>query len=133
MPTVLPLEAVNHLGLMSRRVEESKRFWRDVMGFREVSRPNFNFTGAWVYNFGLMIHIIHNEAVADPSGEIQTRANHIALHSSDLAAVERLLKEHGVPYRRNEIKDRGVQQIFFRDPDGHHIEIGNYPPTPPYV
>ena len=24
------------------------------------------------------------------------------------------------------IADRGVHQIFFRDPDGHLIEIGNY-------
>jgi hypothetical protein len=47
--------------------------------------------------------------------------------------VERLLIEHGVPYRKNEIKDRKIQQIFLRDPDGNHIEIGTYPPTPPFV
>ncbi len=133
MPAPLPLEAVNHLGLMSVRVEESTRFWRDVLGFREVSRPNFDFAGAWLYNFGLMIHIIYNPAAGDPSGEIQTRATHIALHTRDLDAVERLLLEHGVSYRKNEIKDRNIRQIFCRDPDGNHVEIGSYPPTPPYV
>jgi len=38
-----------------------------------------------------------------------------------------------VPYRKNVIADRGITQIFCRDPDGHHVEIGTYPPTPAFV
>jgi glyoxylase I family protein len=133
MPSPLPVTAVNHVGLMSQRVEESRRFYRDVLGFREVSRPNFNFRGVWLYNYGLMIHVIENEAAVTRDGEIQTRANHLALHADDLGAVESLLIEHGVTFKKNEIKDRGIKQIFFQDPDGHHIEIGTYPPTPPYL
>jgi glyoxylase I family protein len=129
----LPIGAVNHLGIMTRRVAESRRFYREVLGFREVSRPNFDFDGAWLYNYGLMIHVIYNEAAGDPSGEIQTRHNHLALHADDLDRVERLLQQHGIAYRKNEIVDRGIKQIFFRDPDGHHIEIGKYPPTPPFI
>ncbi len=132
-PDVLPIGAVNHIGVMTRRVAESRRFYREVLGFREVSRPNFDFDGAWLYNYGLMIHLIYNDAAGDPTGEIQTRHNHLALHADDLDRVERLLHEHGIAYRKNEIVDRGIKQIFFRDPDGHHIEIGKYPPTPPFV
>src|SRR5580704_9813127 len=117
----LPIGAVNHVGVMTRRVAESRRFYREVLGFREVSRPNFDFDGAWLYNYGLMIHLIYNEAAGDPEGEIQTRYNHLALHSDNLEQVERLLAQHGVKYRKNEIVDRGIKQIFFRDPDGHHI------------
>ncbi len=129
----LPIGAVNHVGVMTRRVAQSRRFYREVLGFREVSRPNFDFDGAWLYNYGLMIHLIYNDAAGDPDGEIQTRYNHLALHSDDLDQVERLLRQHGVAYRKNEIVDRGIKQIFFRDPDGHHIEIGTYPPTPPFI
>lgn len=133
MPAPLPLQAVNHVGLVTRRLEDSRRFYREVLGFREVARPNFDFPGAWLYNYGLMIHLIQNELAPDPDGEIQTRGNHLALHADDLAAVERLLGEHGVAFRKNMIVDRGIRQIFFRDPDGHHIEVGTYPATPPYV
>jgi catechol 2,3-dioxygenase-like lactoylglutathione lyase family enzyme len=133
MPRALPVSAVNHVGITTRRVEESKAFYRDVLGFREVSRPNFNFRGAWLFNYGLMIHLIENEAAGDRTDEIQTRDNHLALHSDDLALVEQLLAQHGVQFRKNEIKDRGIKQIFFQDPDGHHIEVGTYPPTPPYI
>jgi len=116
---------------MTRRVEETTAFYRDVLGFREISRPAFNFAGAWLYNYGLMIHLIYNEAwPATVSEQIDTRDNHLAMHTADLALVERRLQEHGVRYRKNEIVDRGIKQIFFRDPDGHHIEVGTYPPLP---
>jgi catechol 2,3-dioxygenase-like lactoylglutathione lyase family enzyme len=113
-----------------RRVAQ---FYRDVLGFREVARPNFDFPGAWLYNYGIMIHQIYNEAATGPEGEIQTRDSHLALHTDDLEAAERLLKEHGVPYRKNVVADKNIVQIFCRDPDGHHVEIGTYPPTPPFV
>ena len=105
MPQPLPIQAVNHVGRMTKRVDASRDFYRDVLGFREVARPNF----------------------------IQTRHDHLALHCEDLELAERLLKEHGVAYRKNVIEDRGITQIFCRDPDGHHVEIGTYPPTPPFV
>lgn len=133
MPEPLPILAVNHLGRMTKRLEESRKFYRDVLGFREVSRPNFDFPGAWLYNYGIMIHLIYNEAAPDPEGEIQTRHDHLALHCADLSEAERMLQEHGVPYRKNMIEDRKIAQIFCRDPDGHHVEFGTYPPTPPFI
>jgi catechol 2,3-dioxygenase-like lactoylglutathione lyase family enzyme len=133
VPQPLPITAVNHVGRITRRVDESRKFYRDVLGFREVQRPNFDFPGAWLYNYGIMIHLIYNERAGDPEGEIQTRDDHLALHTDDLAAAERLLKEHGIPYRKNVVADRNITQIFCRDPDGHHVEIGTYPPTPAFV
>lgn len=129
----LPITAVNHVGRITKRLEESRRFYRDLLGFREVSRPNFDFRGAWLYNYGIMIHLIENAAAGNPEGEIQTRHDHLALNVNDLAAAERLLEAHGIPFRKNVVVDRNIVQIFFRDPDGHHIEIGTYPPTPAYV
>src|SRR5205085_3692910 len=103
MPRALPVSAVNHVGITTRRLEESKAFYRDVLGFREVSRPNFNFRGVWLFNHGLMIHLIENEAAGERTDEIQTRDNHLALHSDDLALVEQLLAQHGVQFGKNEI------------------------------
>ena len=133
MPQPLPIQSVNHVGRITKRVEESRVFYRDVLGFRDVARPNFDFPGAWLYNYGIMIHLIYNAGASDPQGEIQTRHDHLALHSDDLEQVERLLQEHGVPYRKNVIKDGNVTQIFFRDPDGHHVEVAQYPPTPAFL
>jgi catechol 2,3-dioxygenase-like lactoylglutathione lyase family enzyme len=133
MPEPLPITAVNHVAVTTRRVAESTAFYRDVLGFWPVARPAFDFNGAWLFNYGLMIHIIENQRSPGAEGEISTRDNYLALHSDDLGRTERLLREHEIPYRKNEIKDRGIKQLFFRDPDGYHIEVGTYPPTPPFL
>ncbi len=73
----LPITAVNHVGRVTKRVAASRDFYRDVLGFREVSRPNFDFPGAWLSNYGIMIHLIYHEAAGDPEGEIQTRFDHL--------------------------------------------------------
>src|SRR5262245_31165041 len=130
MPDPLPVRSLNHIAVVTRRVEDSVKFYRDVLGFRELERPSFKFAGAWLFNYGLMIHIIASDAAGSRSEEIQNRAAHIALHADDLDTVERLLKEHGIAYRKSEVPGRNVKQLFFQDPDGFHIEIGTYPPLP---
>ena len=130
MPQPLPLVSVNHIARLTKRLEESRTFYRDVLGFRELPRPDFSFPGAWLYRLGLQIHLIVNDQVGDPTGTIDTRDNHLAFHVEDVAPVERLLAEHRVPFRVNEQTGTGVRQVFFRDPDGHHVEVATYPPTP---
>jgi len=44
-------------------------------------------------------------------------------------AVEKLLQQHGIPYKTNHVTITGVTQLFFQGPEGYHIEIGTYPPT----
>ena len=133
MPASLPVVAVNHVAITTRRVTESRTFYRDVLGFREVSRPNFSFDGAWLYGYGITIHVIHNPNLTDGGSEISGRVPHLALQVNDLDLAEKLLQEHGIRYMKSEIKDRKTEQIFFHDPDNNTVEIAVYPPTPPFV
>jgi catechol 2,3-dioxygenase-like lactoylglutathione lyase family enzyme len=128
MPGPIPLESVNHIARETDDVERSRRFYRDVLGFREVWRPDFDFDGAWLYNYGVMIHIIKGTTRTFPS-EISTRADHVALHTNDIEAVERILQELDIPYKKNYVPKTNVTQVFFHDPDGNHIEVGTYPPV----
>lgn len=121
----LPLSSLNHVSRQTKRLAESRRFYCEVLGFREISRPNFSFRGAWLYGAGIQIHLIENEGAPDP-GPINSRGNHIAFAVPDIDAMEQHLQQLGVPYRRQEIPDRKIPQIFFLDPDGHVIELGMY-------
>ena len=59
---------------------------------------------------------------------------HLALAVSDVAAVVTELEAAGIavePGRTDELTGRRF--TFFRDPDGYHIEVGTYPPTPPFL
>jgi catechol 2,3-dioxygenase-like lactoylglutathione lyase family enzyme/NAD-dependent dihydropyrimidine dehydrogenase PreA subunit len=129
----LPLCAINHVARQTRRLEASRSFYRDLLGFREIERPAFNFRGAWLFGYGVQLHLIEDQGAPDPHGEIQTRADHLAFDTSDLAQVERTLAAMGVPFRVNVQSGTGVRQLFLRDPDGHHVEIAAYPATPAFL
>jgi catechol 2,3-dioxygenase-like lactoylglutathione lyase family enzyme len=133
---------LNHIALPSADPERGARFYCQVLGFRLVPRPAFSFDGRWLYRAeaGVMIHLIHNEhdSVQDsvPANEnsrsssadpINTRGHHFAMQSSNIARDLQLLAEHGVETVARTLPDRGYRQVFFRDPDGNVIEIGEWP------
>ncbi len=128
-PEPLSIESINHIARVTQDLDASIAFYRDVLGFRAIQRPDFGFPGAWLFNYGVQIHLI--AAAGDPSvdgSNISIRAGHVAFHVTDTDVAEALLKQHGIPYKTNYVADVGVTQLFFLDPDGNHIEIGTYPP-----
>jgi catechol 2,3-dioxygenase-like lactoylglutathione lyase family enzyme len=129
MTAPLPLRSLHHVARRTKHLEESRVFYRDVLGFREIPRPALGFPGAWLFDGAVQIHLIYNDSIGEAEGQIQTRDDHLAFYSDDVPAVERLLSEHGIPFRVNVQTETGVRQVFFRDPDGHHVEVGTYPPT----
>ncbi|KAL6897812.1 hypothetical protein ACP4OV_006771 [Aristida adscensionis] len=126
----LPLASLNHISIVCRSVEESLRFYADVLGFVPIRRPgSFDFDGAWLFNYGIGIHLLQSE---DPGSlpekrDINPKDNHISFQCESMAAVERRLKEMGIPYVQRCVEEGGinVDQIFFHDPDGFMIEICN--------
>ncbi len=123
MPAPLPIRELHHIARVTRRPDESAAFYRDVLGFRDLPRPPFNFRGAWLFNYGVQIHIIENQSAAgDSAGEISSRANHLAFAVDDMDLVKQRLAEHGIRYKE-QVNAGGIHQLFFHDPDGHHIEI----------
>ncbi|MBC8350437.1 MAG: VOC family protein [Planctomycetes bacterium] len=129
MPDPFPIEAVNHIARVTHDLEASLVFYQNVLGFRPIRRPNFQFPGAWLFNYGVQIHLIATSERNAPTSDISMRDDHVAFHVTDTDVVEKLLAEHGIDYRKNYVADTQVTQLFFLDPDGNHIEIGTYPPA----
>jgi catechol 2,3-dioxygenase-like lactoylglutathione lyase family enzyme len=129
----LPITHLHHLAIVTCRTEESVKFYTQVLGFRPIQRPNFDFHGAWLLGYGIQIHIIENTAAhGERSAHIDTRMNHVAFAVSDHAPVRKRLIELGIVFAER-VNAGGIPQIFFHDPDGNHIEIGIYPPHPPFL
>ncbi|KAF6982934.1 hypothetical protein CFC21_001255 [Triticum aestivum] len=127
---VLPLASLNHISIVCSSVEESLRFYMNVLGFIPIRRPgSFNFNGAWLFNYGIGIHLLQCEEPQSLPGktEINPKDNHISFQCESMMAVERRLKELGIPYIQRCVEEGGiyVDQIFFHDPDGFMIEICN--------
>ncbi|HEY3740897.1 MAG TPA: VOC family protein, partial [Bryobacteraceae bacterium] len=121
----LEIESLNHVAVQTKQLDESLRFYVDVLGAKEITRPNFSFGGAWLYLAGIQIHLIEE---GNPAGrfDIDTRGNHFSFAVPDVDAAEHRLQQFGITYKRKLIEDRGIHQIFFQDPDGHTIEVGKY-------
>lgn len=74
-----------------------------------------------------MIHLIHDVQHKLPPGEIKTRGSHFAMQCQEINhAIEHLEQRH-IEYVERVLPDHGYRQIFFRDPDGNVIELGEWP------
>jgi len=115
------LEQLDHVAIHVKDVEESVRFYEQVLGLEAMARPAFDFPGAW-FRLGSAqeLHLIgeREERVISSS-----RGNHYALRVDDPAGWAARLEEKGVAFRGPKARPDGVMQIFFEDPDGHVIEL----------
>ncbi|KAG4212496.1 hypothetical protein ERO13_A02G169300v2 [Gossypium hirsutum] len=131
----LPLLSLNHVSLLCRSVWDSMRFYKKVLGFVPIKRPSsfkFNFNGAWLYNYGIGIHLIENPLIDDFDTIIEPRPinpkdNHISFQCRDVEIVKGRLEDMGMKYVTAVVEDEGntVDQVFFHDPDGYMIELCN--------
>ncbi|GLJ15391.1 hypothetical protein SUGI_0252600 [Cryptomeria japonica] len=135
----LRLRSLNHISMVVTSIEDSINFYENVLGFIRVKRPgSFNFNGAWLFNYGIGIHLLQS---ANPEKvvhkEINPRDNHISFQCDDMQGVERKMQEMKIKYVKRIVEDEGiyVDQLFIHDPDGFMVEVcncENFPvePTP---
>ncbi|MCO5606613.1 hypothetical protein L7F22_060801 [Adiantum nelumboides] len=126
----LPISSVNHISLLCSSVQKSTAFYEDVLGFFPIKRPgSFDFDGAWLFNYGMGIHLIQapNPSELPKKVDINPKDNHMSFQTGcqDIGEVEEHLRELGVGYLRVAVEEGGilVDQIFFHDPDGFMIEV----------
>ncbi|KAL9323171.1 hypothetical protein ACSQ67_011224 [Phaseolus vulgaris] len=108
----LHLKSVNHISLVCTSVVKSINFYQNVLGFFPIRRPgSFDFDGAWLFGYGIGIHLLQLE---EPNCE-------------SMVAVEKKLEEMEMEYVRATVEEGGIKvdQLFFHDPDGFMIEICN--------
>ena len=115
-----PAVGLNHVSVVARDLEESVRFYRDVLGLERLPTPNFEFPVAWLRAGDLQLHLFERPGAA-PSHA------HFGLEIDDFMAAYRRVKELGLlddtfgsPVY--ELPD-GAVQMYVRDPTGNLIEL----------
>jgi catechol 2,3-dioxygenase-like lactoylglutathione lyase family enzyme len=139
----MAIEKLAHYSIRTTDLDKSRKFYTEIMGFREGFRPPFKFPGIWLYNsedesdYGI-VHIIGIDA-NDPEGliaylgdksaaeEVGTGSvDHIAFLATDLRGMHARLKEAGYEWKDRTVPSLGLHQVFIEDPSGVTIEL-NYP------
>ena len=132
-----------HYSIRTINLDASRRFYTEVMAFREGYRPPFDFPGAWLYldsdesEFGV-VHLIGIDA-ANPDGLLRYLGerpggalagagvvDHIAFLASDWPQMRARCVAAGVTWVERMVPSLNLLQIFLQDPTGVTIEL-NYP------
>src|SRR5262245_33691365 len=115
---------VDHFNIViaPSQVEETLRFYREVLGLKDGFRPDFGRPGWWLYaGDHPVLHISLKEvpATRGSTGSF----DHIALNATGWAEMKARLEQFGIAFEEQRWADNTVLQIFFRDTNGLRIEL----------
>lgn len=123
----IKVKQVAHVCIFANDLEETRRFYGDVLGMDIAF--NFNRNGAW---FGFYLNAggrTHVEVFLKPEAEFAetNRINHLCLEVEDLDAAIAHIESSGANLTRP--KKKGVDetwQAWLTDPNGVKIELFEY-------
>jgi glyoxylase I family protein len=117
MAAHLQLSQLDHCSVIITDVDRSRRFYRDVLGLKEVNKPRtFDFVVLWFQLGDQQVHLLlkENADLISP--------RHFALRVRDVAAARSYFRERDVPIQET-TPIPGADRFFIADPDDNRIEI----------
>ena len=79
---------LDHYNVSTRKLNETVRFYEDVLGFVNGPRPPFDFPGAWLYSAGHPVLHLNDISQTDKQ-QRPNRASSIMSHSVATASRRR--------------------------------------------
>src|SRR6266567_986676 len=124
----MQLEGIDHVALAVRDVERSASWYVDVLGFERRYEEMWDgiptFIGKGNTAIALFPANSNTRSTSSTRGDI--RMLHLAFRANrdGFLAAQEELKKRGIKF---EFQDHEISHsIYFRDPDGHHLEITTY-------
>lgn len=138
-----PLSSIDHISREVIDIENSTKFYVEVMGFTIIPRPPLECEGCWLYGYGISLHLIKTIVPKERNiikmnhikhfcGYLPT-VDHIAFITSDITFIKNALDDSDVFYKEFPINIIGIQQIFIFDPDYNVIEISTVNVSEPNI
>jgi catechol 2,3-dioxygenase-like lactoylglutathione lyase family enzyme len=124
----MQLEGIDHVAVGVRDVERSARWYIEVLGFERFHEDAWNGVPTFVGKGDTGIALFPASADAKPTQQShrEIRMLHLAFRANreNFVAAQRELEKRGIKF---ELQDHEISHsIYFRDPDGHQLEITTY-------
>jgi catechol 2,3-dioxygenase-like lactoylglutathione lyase family enzyme len=117
---------LDHFNIRTRQLDDTVRFYEDVMGLEKGPRPNFAFPGAWMYSEGrAVVHIVDISKTDEPQKPDSGVVHHVAFVSRGFDGMKQRLQSQKFPFDARQVPGGELWQIFVNDPNGVMIEL-NY-------
>jgi catechol 2,3-dioxygenase-like lactoylglutathione lyase family enzyme len=130
----MQLEGIDHVALGVRDLEQSAKWYIEVLGFERLHEGMWNGVPTFIGkgNTGIALFPASSDAKPTASTRRDVRMLHLAFRSNreNFLAAQHELENRGIKF---EFQDHEISHsIYFRDPDGHQLEITTYElPKPP--
>jgi catechol 2,3-dioxygenase-like lactoylglutathione lyase family enzyme len=117
---------LDHFNIRTRRLDDTVRFYEDILGLQNGDRPNFSFPGAWMYSEGRpVVHLVDISPTDEQQKPDSGVVHHVAFASRDFNGMKARLQSKGMAFETRQVPGGELWQIFVRDPNGVMIEL-NY-------
>ena len=125
---MIDVEGIDHVALSVRDVERSAQWYIEVLGFER--RHEGMWEGIPVFigkgTTSIALFSVSSDEKSRPCGRGDVRMLHLALRADrkNFLAAQEELKRRCIKF---EFQDHEISHsIYFRDPDGHKLEITTY-------
>lgn len=124
-----------HVLILAENLDATRDFFVNVVGLTQGMRPDFPFTGYWLYlNGSPCVHLAEKRLDeggqdylnSDGGGEGSGCIDHIAFLADDMEGFKQRLEAEGIDMRHRHVPGSPVQQIFIKDPNNVTVEL-NFP------
>jgi catechol 2,3-dioxygenase-like lactoylglutathione lyase family enzyme len=124
----MQLEGIDHVAVGVRDVERSAKWYIEVLGFDRLYEEAWGDVPTFVGkgNTGIALFPAGPDAKSTPSTRRNIWILHLAFRADreNFLAAQRELQKRGIKF---EFQDHEISHsIYFRDPDGHQLEITTY-------
>jgi catechol 2,3-dioxygenase-like lactoylglutathione lyase family enzyme len=124
----MQLEGIDHVALGVHDIERSVKWYTEVLGFELLHEGMWDGVPTFIGkgNTGIALFPAGLNAKSTPSGHRDLRMLHLAfrVNRENFLAAQRELEKRGINF---EFQDHEISHsIYFRDPDGHQLEITTY-------
>ena len=122
------IDALDHVALSVRDVERSARWYADVLGFKRQHEEMWDGVPIFVGNGAAAIALfpVRDKGGSTSHDRAAVRTLHFAFRADreNFLRAQDELRKRAIPFdfQNHEIS----HSIYFRDPDGHQIEITTY-------
>lgn len=131
----MTIATLDHVNIRTTRMEESCRFYCDVLGMAVSLAPGAQdlSVGAWIHSADgrPVIHLNRAPEGADFLGEVadwagfkgSAQIHHVAFRCEDYDSTLQRLQEEGLALHFMDVPQVNLRQIFVRDPNGILLEL----------
>lgn len=126
----MPVKGVNHVNIIANDLDETARFYEDLLGLRRGETPGtaMGFRGAWLHDAAdrPIIHLMawnEERHGGTDRGTATGSIDHVALTCEDFAGTLRRCEELELEHRINDRRFGDLRQIFVTDPNNVALEL----------